>query len=272
MGKVIIIASGKGGTGKTTLTANLAAALALQKKSVIAVDLDMGLRNLDVALGMESSIVFDIADVVEGYAELDDALIKDSRFESLFFIPAPQTRSSISLERDSEADIWRSLWERLAERFDYCLIDAPAGVDGGFIYGAYGADCAIIVTHAETAALRDADRVISLLEDKGIDDIRLVINRIRPELIERGIMPDIDRCLDMLRVPLLGIIPDDLELTLCSLKGELAVNAQNSAAAAAIESIARRITGEHVPVTDFERAQRTSIWKRLRGFLGFGKE
>lgn len=267
MGKVIIIASGKGGTGKTTLSANLGAALSLRDKSVVVVDMDMGLRNLDVALGLESSIVYDVADIIEGSAEIDDALIKVPDYESLFLIPSSQTRDASSLVNEDMEAAWRALWERLSERFDYCLIDAPAGIEGGFKYGMYGADGAIIVTLAETAALRDADRVIDILEDNGIEDIRLVINRIRPEMIEKGIMMNVDRCIEMLEIPILGIVGDDIELTVSSLKGELAVMNENSIAGCAFKNIAARIMGEEVPIMEFEDEKRSGILARLKRLL-----
>ncbi len=266
MGKVIVIASGKGGTGKTTLTANLGAALALRGKSVVVVDMDMGLRNLDVALGLESSIVYDIADIIEGNVSLDDALIKDSSYESLFFIPSPQTRDASSVAPEDSEQQWEELWGRLADRFDFCLVDAPAGIEGGFKYALYGAESAIIVTLAETAALRDADRVIDILEDKEIEDIRLVINRIRPEMIEKGIMMNIDRCIEMLEIPILGIVGDDIELTASSLKGELAVNNEHSIAGCAFKNIASRILGEDVPIMDFKNEKR-GIMERLKKLL-----
>lgn len=267
MGKVIIIASGKGGTGKTTATANIGAALALNGKGVVVVDMDMGLRNLDVALGLESSIVYDVADIIEGAAEIDDALIKAPAYDSLFFIPSSQTRDASSLNVEDTEQVWKGLWERLSERFDYCLIDAPAGIEGGFKYGLYGADSAIIVTLAETAALRDADRVIDILEDNEIEDMRLVINRIRPEMIEKGIMMNIDRCIEMLEIPILGIVGDDIELTVSSLKGELAVNNENSIAGQAFKNIAARILGEEVPIMEFKDDKKTGIMERLRKLL-----
>ncbi|MDO5398807.1 MAG: AAA family ATPase [bacterium] len=341
MGKVIVIASGKGGTGKTTLTANLGAALSKKEKSVVVVDMDMGLRNLDVALGLESSIVYDVADVIEGTCTLDDALIKHSSFDSLFFIPAPQTRDASSIGTsvialntpsepehkhedfhepaklsDSEADetaanrndnrnedeydsdekddqdntdentdefkaaeekdskepvtleqIWRDFWTRLAERFDYCIIDSPAGIEGGFKYAVYGADEAIIVTLAETAALRDADRVVDVFEDAGIEDVHLVINRIRPDMITKGIMMNIDTCIEMLEIPILGIIGDDEELISSSLKGELAVNNELSHAGTAIRNIAARILGDDVPIMEFKDNSRKSIWDRIKSIF-----
>lgn len=264
MGKVIIVASGKGGTGKTTVTANLGAALAMRNNSVVVVDMDMGLRNLDVALGLESNIVYDVADIVEGNAQLEDALIKDPLYESLYFIPSPQTRDASSVTVEDSEETWRKLWERLAERFDYCIIDAPAGIEGGFKFAMYGADEAIIVTLPETAALRDADRVVDILEVNGTENIRLIINRIRPEMIEKGIMMNIDSCIEMLGIPILGIVGDDIELTASSLKGELAVNNPKSIAGVAFGNVAARILGEDVPIMEFKGDEKKNILKRLK--------
>jgi septum site-determining protein MinD len=220
----------------------------MRGKLTVLVDMDMGLRNLDVALGLESSVVYDVSDVIEGSCTLEEALVKDTRYENLFFIPAPQTKdaSSLSVEDTSE------FWERLSQRFDYCLIDAPAGIDGGFKYGMQGADAAIVVTIPETAALRDADRVISVLEDNGIEDIRLVINKVRPDMIEKGIMMNVDDCVDMLGVPILGIVGDDEQVIVSSLKGQIASVEGNSKAGQAFYNIALRIMGEDVPIMDFD--------------------
>lgn len=267
MGKAVIIASGKGGTGKTTLTANLGAALALRGMSVVVVDMDMGLRNLDVALGLESNIVYDIADVIEETCTLDDALIKHHAFDSLFFLPSPQTRDASSVAGEDQEEKWKNFWNRLTERFDFCLMDSPAGIEGGFKYALYGARQAIVITLAETAALRDADRVIDVLEDSGIDDIRLVINRIRPDMINMGIMMDIDTCIEMLGIPIFGIVGDDTELISSALKGELAVMNDSSEAGCAFKNIAARMLGEEVPVMEFKEETKRGIWERIKALI-----
>lgn len=263
MGKVIMSASGKGGTGKTTFAANIGAALAMRGKLTVLVDMDMGLRNLDVALGLESSIVYDVSDVLDGSCSLDEALIKDNRYENLYFIPAPQTKdaSSVSAEKVEE------LWKRLSERFDFCIADAPAGLEGGFKYALSGADEAVIVTVPETAALRDADRVISVMEDFGTENIRLVLNRIRPDMIERGIMMNIDDCMDILQIPILGIVCEDEQLTISALKGEMAVSNPNSKAGKAFLNIADRILGNDVPIMDMEN-KKAGFFERLKLLFG----
>lgn len=258
MGEVIVVASGKGGTGKTTAAANIGAALASAGKLTVLVDMDMGLRNLDVALGLESDIVYDVSDIIDGTCTVDEVLIKDARYENLYFIPAPQTRDASGLDGEK----FESLWENLRNRFDYCIIDAPAGIDGGFAYALLGADRGIIVTLPETAALRDADRVISIFEDNGVKDVRLIINRVRVDMINQGIMMNVDDCMDILSIPIIGIVPDDVELLISGLKGEIAVSNPQSRAGKAFSNVARRITGEAVPIMDFD--EKEGILKRLK--------
>ncbi len=258
MGEIILIASGKGGTGKTTAAANIGTALAKSGKLTALVDMDMGLRNLDVALGLENEAVYDVLDIIDGACSVDDALIKDLRCENLYFIPAPQTRAAADLDESK----FTALWDTLRNRFDYCIIDAPAGIDGGFYYAMPGADRAVIVTVPETAALRDADRVISILEDSGISDIRLVINHVRVDMINQGIMMNIDDCMDILSIPIIGIVPDDTELLISGLKGETAVSNPKSTAGMAFSNIAERIEGQNVPIMDFY--MKKGIFKRLR--------
>ena len=247
MGKVIMVASGKGGTGKTTAVANIGAALAMRGKLVLLADMDMGLRNLDIALGLESEVVYDISDVAAKRCSFDDALLRDGRFENLYFMPATQTRSSGIFDDESIEEI-RKL---LKNRFDFCIIDAPAGMDDGFDYAAACADEVIIVTTPETTALRDADRAVSILEEKEKTEIRLIINRVRSDLISRGIMRNVDDCVDILSIPVLGIIPDDPELFISSLKGEPAVLNNDSTARQAFLNISGRILGENIPIMDF---------------------
>lgn len=252
MGKVITIASGKGGTGKTTAAANLGAALAMRcgqdGRMVALADMDLGLRNLDIALGLESSIVYDSADVINGSCTLDEALIKDTRYENLYFIPALQTAAGRIFDEYGV----RKMWQQMKNRFDYCIIDAPAGVEGGFTYAAMCADSAVIVTMPEITALRDADRAITVLEDMGIKDIKLIINRVRPDMIERGVMMNVDDCVDMLGIPVIGIVPEDEELISAALNGTLAVSASDSDAGRVFANIAARIDGEKIPVMDFD--------------------
>ncbi len=262
MGKIIIIASGKGGTGKTTATANIGSALAArglaEDRKVVLVDMDMGLRNLDIALGLESDIVYDIADVIDGRCALDDAIVKDERYDNLYFVPAPQTRFVTSFAEDRVVRVW----EQLRNRFDVCIADAPAGTDGGFTYAAMCADAAVIVTTPELSALRDADRAISALEDMGVKDIRLIINRVRPDMIDRGVMMNMDDCVDMLQIPILGIVPEDERLIAASFGGTLAVSTKDSRAGRAFRNIAARLDGEQTLIMDME--ENKGFLKRIK--------
>ena len=258
MGKIILIASGKGGTGKTTAAANIGAALSASDKLTLVVDMDIGLRNLDIALGLESSVVYDICDVIEERCTLDEALIKDSGRDNLYVLSAPQTRLAADFDKAAFSDLWR----RLKDRFDYCVIDCPAGINGGFEHSLEGADTAVIVTTPEVSALRDADRVISVMEDSGIEDMRLVLNRVRPDLIHKGVMMNADDCVDMLGIGVLGIVPEDDELKIAALKGSLAVSDSNSRAGEAFSNIAGRILGKEIPIMDFDI--KTGFFGRLR--------
>lgn len=250
MGRVILTASGKGGTGKTTTAANVGAALSQRGSMTVLVDMDIGLRNLDLALGLESEIVYDAFDAIEGRCSFEDILIKHSRYDNLYFIAAPQTREAMDIDEEKLS----AFWERIRRRFDYAIVDAPAGIiGGGFDYACVGAEEAVIVTLAEVTALRDADRVISVLEKKGIRNIRLALNRIRPDMIHKGIMMNVDECMDMLGIPILGIIPEDECITRAALTGTLAVSDEYSAAGQAFGNIAGRICGEDIPIINMEK-------------------
>lgn len=249
MGKVILVASGKGGTGKTTTVANISAALALSGHLTVAVDMDMGLRNLDIALGLQNNIVYDICDVIDGNCTIDEAIIKHNEYENLYILSTPQTKKTNSFNEEKFLEIL----DRLKNRFEYCLIDAPAGMGEGFTYSLKGADSVIIVAVPENTSLRDADRVISEIDtDK---EIRLVLNRIRPDLIDKGIMMNVDDCVDMLSVPLLGIIAEDENMILSSLKGQLSISDITTKSGMAFSNITRRILGESVGIMDFRDKQ-----------------
>ena len=242
MGEVIVITSGKGGVGKTTTTANLGSALALRGKKVVLVDTDIGLRNLDVVMGLENRIVYDIVDVVEEKCKLRQALIKDKRFEQLFLLPAAQTRDKSAINEEQ----MRELTSKLKEEFDFVLIDCPAGIEQGFKNAICGADRAIVVTNAEISSIRDADRIIGLLEASEIKNPELVINRIRPAMVKKGEMMDVDDIVDLLSINLIGVVPDDEYIITQTNKGEPAVVNKKSPSGRAYTDIARRILGEHV--------------------------
>ncbi len=245
MGEVIVITSGKGGVGKTTTTANVGSALALRGKKVALVDTDIGLRNLDVVMGLENRIVYDIVDVVEEKCKLRQALIKDKRFEDLFLLPAAQTRDKSAVNEEQ----MKELIKNLKEEFDYILIDCPAGIEQGFKNAIAGANRAIVVTTAEISAIRDADRIIGLLEASDIKNPELVINRLRPNMVKKGEMMDVDDIVDLLSIDLIGVVPDDEFIITQTNKGEPVVTNHKAPSGKAYIEIARRILGENVEVT-----------------------
>ncbi|MFR3920351.1 MAG: septum site-determining protein MinD [Clostridia bacterium] len=245
MGEVIVVTSGKGGVGKTTTTANLGSALALKGKKVVLVDTDIGLRNLDVVMGLENRIVYDIVDVVEQKCKLRQALIKDKRFEQLFLLPAAQTRDKSAINEEQ----MKELTNKLKEEFDYILIDCPAGIEQGFKNAIAGADRAVVVTNAEISSIRDADRIIGLLEASEIRNPELIINRIRPNMVRKGEMMDVNDIVDLLSINLIGVVPDDEYIITQTNKGEPAVINKKAPSGKAYLEIARRILGENVDVT-----------------------
>jgi len=254
MGEVIVITSGKGGVGKTTTTANLGSALALEGKKVVLVDTDIGLRNLDVVMGLENRIVYDIVDVVEEKCKLRQALIKDKRFEELFLLPAAQTRDKSAVNEEQMKD----LISKLKEDFDYILIDCPAGIEQGFKNAIAGANRAIVVTTAEISAIRDADRIIGLLESSEIKNPELIVNRLRPEMVKKGEMMDVDDIVDLLSIDLIGVIPDDEYIITQTNKGEPVISNKKAPSGKAYLEIAKRILGENIEVT---------IPKNEKGFI-----
>ena len=238
LGRAIVITSGKGGVGKTTTTANLGSALAAMGKSVVLVDADVGLRNLDIVLGLENRVRFHLLDVIEGKADLDDALVRDKRNERLHLLAAAQARE----KEDVDGAEMKRLIGRLRERFEYVLIDSPAGIETGFRNAVIGAQHAIIVCTPEVSAVRDADRVVGLLP--GDWSPELIVNRLRPALVRRGKMLSVEDVNAILRLPLLGVIPDEPGVIVASNKGEpLALDA-SSAIGAAYRSIAARLSGD----------------------------
>ena len=245
MGEVIVITSGKGGVGKTTTTANLGAALALKGKKVALIDTDIGLRNLDVVMGLENRIVYDIVDVVEEKCKLRQALIKDKRFKDLFLLPAAQTRDKSAVNEEQ----MRDLIGKLKEEFDYILIDCPAGIEQGFKNAIAGADRAIVVTTAEISSIRDADRIIGLLEAAEIRSPELVINRVRPNMIRKGEMMDADEIVNLLSIDLIGIVPDDEYIITQTNKGEPVIQNRKAPSGKAYLEIAKRVLGENIEVT-----------------------
>ena len=264
MGEAIVVTSGKGGVGKTTTSANLGTALALLGNKVCMVDTDIGLRNLDVVMGLENRIIYDLIDVAEGRCRANQALVKDKRFDELYMLPAAQTKD----KNDISPEQVRQIIEQLKPDFDYIVIDCPAGIEQGFRNAVAGADKAIIVTTPENAAVRDADRVIGLLEKTNIDSPKLIINRIRPKLLGSGDMLEIEDICQVLAIDLIGIVPDDEQVTRAANSGEPTVMNPASQAAIAYRNIARRILGETVPLMSLDR--KTGVFGRVKKFLGMG--
>lgn len=258
--RVIVITSGKGGVGKTTTTANLAVALARGGHKVVALDGDVGLRNLDVIMGLENRIVYTLVDVIEGNCRLNQAMIKDKRLDNLYMIPTAQSRTKDAVT----AEQMISVCDNLREDFDYVLIDSPAGIEAGFRNAAAGADEALVITTPEVSAVRDADRIIGLLESLEKAPIRLIINRIKPDMVERGDMLDVQDVLDILAIDLVGIIPDDESIVISSNKGEPLTLTGESKAAIAFGNIANRLTGKEVPFMEL-KAERGGFLNRLFG-------
>lgn len=246
MGEAIVVTSGKGGVGKTTTTANIGTALAAMGKRVVVVDGDTGLRNLDVLMGLENRIIYTLLDVLEEKCKLKQALIKDKRFSNLCLLPTAQTRD----KDDVDTRKMYELINKLKEDFDYVIIDCPAGIEKGFENAIAAADRAIIVVNPELTSVRDADRVIGKLDAKGLDRHELVVNRINYEMIRRGDMLDVEDIIDNLAIKLIGIVPDDKNITISTNKGEPIVLDEKSESGRAFKDIARRITGEEVPYSE----------------------
>lgn len=241
--KVVTVTSGKGGVGKTTATANLGAALANLGCKVVCIDGDIGLRNLDVVLGLENRIVYDLVDVVEGRCRLRQAMIRDKRLPELYLIPAAQTRDKNAI---SPSDMVR-LTDDLRPEFDWILIDSPAGIERGFRNAVAPADMVVVVTNPEVSAVRDADRIIGLVEAEEKGPARLVINRIKPEMVKRGDMLAVEDVLELLAVELIGMVPDDETVLMSTNRGAPVALDGRSRAGLAFRNIARRLRGEEVP-------------------------
>ncbi len=265
MSEVIVVTSGKGGVGKTTVTANIGCGLAMLGHKVVLVDADTGLRNLDVVLGMENRIVFDLTDVIEEKCRLRQALIKDRRFEELFMLPTAQTKDKSAVT----AKDMQNICAQLREHFDYVIIDCPAGIEQGFQSAVAGAEKAIVVTVPEVAAVRDADRVVGLLEAKAeIHDPKLIINRLRVQMVQRGDMMTLEDMHDILGLELLGVIPDDERVVVATNRGEPVVTDEDSISGRAFRHIVRRMLGEPVPLMNFDH--REGFLSRLRKIMGLG--
>lgn len=264
--RVLTVTSGKGGVGKTTIAANLGVALAMQGQRVVVIDADVGLRNMDVMLGLENRIVYDLVDVIEGRCRLRQAMVRDKRLSELFLLPAAQTRDKSAVQ---PADMVR-ICDGLREQHDLILIDSPAGIEQGFRYAVAPADGILIVTNPEVSAVRDADRVIGLIEAEEKGPARLIINRIKPTLVRRGEMLSVADVVELLAIDLIGIVPEDQAILIAANRGQpLAFSSNSSLAGQAFHNIARRILGEDVP---FPTLREPSVLKRIFGLVRFGED
>ncbi|NLL37791.1 MAG: septum site-determining protein MinD [Fretibacterium sp.] len=257
-GRAIVVTSGKGGVGKTTSTANIAVALARAGKKVVAIDADIGLRNLDVVMGLENRVVYTFIDVIEENCKLNQALVRDKRVDNLFLLPAAQTRTKDAVGPEQMV----ALCDQLRPDFDFILLDCPAGIEGGFKNASAGADEALVVTTPEVPSVRDADRIIGMLESMGKSPIRLIINRFRANMVQDGDMLDQEDILDILSVKLIGIVPEDDSVIKSSNRGEPLTFGYNSPAAQAYSNIAARLQGQEVPLMKWDTG---SSWNLLDG-------
>lgn len=259
-GRVIVITSGKGGVGKTTTSANIGTALAKEGYKVVLIDTDLGLRNLDLLLGLENRIVYTIVDVIEERCKLKQALVKDKKNPNLSLLAAAQTRDKSAVN----AEQLKEICDKLKEKNDYVLVDCPAGIEQGFQNAIAGASEAIVVTTPEMSAIRDADRIIGLINTKEeITSTRLLLNRVRPNLIKNNEMMSVDDVVGILEIPLLGIIPEDTGIITSTNKGEPIVNDESSLAGQAYRNVAKRILGEEVPFLDLDEPK--GLMAKIKG-------
>jgi septum site-determining protein MinD len=263
LGRTIVVTSGKGGVGKTTTTANLGTALADAGKNVVVVDADVGLRNLDVVLGLENRVHKHLLDVIEGKGTLDEALVRDRARRNLNLLPAAQNRE----KDDVPTDGMIALVNDLAARFDYVLIDSPAGIEKGFRNAVAGAKEAIIVTTPEVSAVRDADRIIGLLPPDV--EAKLIVNRVRPALVKKGTMMSVADVVEILRLELLGVVPDEKDIIIATNRGTPVIDIEGSQTGAAFRRIARRLLGEQVPIPPMTAPE--GFVARLKSSLGLSK-
>ncbi|WP_456411229.1 septum site-determining protein MinD [Oceanithermus sp.] len=263
--RAIVVTSGKGGVGKTTTTANVGASLAREGEKVAVIDVDVGLRNLDVVMGLEGRVVFDLIDVLEGRCKMRQALIRDKRVENLYLLPASQTKDKDALD----PKIFRAVVKHLLEDegFDRVLIDSPAGIERGFQTAAAPAEGALVVVNPEVSSVRDADRIIGMLEAQGVGENRLIVNRLRPKMVKRGDMLGVDDVQEILGLPLIGIVPEDEAILVSTNVGEpIVIRKERTAAGEEFRNIARRIRGEDVPFPDLDPA--SGFWGTVRKIFG----
>ena len=263
-GKVITITSGKGGVGKTTTAANLGVALASMGEKVVCIDSDIGLRNLDVVLGLENRIVYDLVDAIEGRCRVSQAMIRDKRIETLYLIPAAQTRDKNAV---SPSDMIK-LCDNLREELDWIIIDSPAGIERGFRNAIAPADEVLVVTNPEVSAVRDADRIIGLVEAEERGPAKLVINRLKSAMVKRGDMLSAEDVVELLAIPLIGIVPEDENVIISTNQGQPIALNEKSLAGRSFVNIAKRVKGEEVPWLDLDVKE--GIFNRLGKIISGG--
>ncbi len=263
-GRVVTVTSGKGGVGKTTTTANLGIALASMGNKVVCIDSDIGLRNLDVVMGLENRIVYDLVDVVEGQCRTSQAMIRDKRFETLYLIPAAQTRDKNAV---SPSDMIK-LCDSLREEMDWIIIDSPAGIERGFRNALAPADEVLVITNPEVSAVRDADRIIGLVEAEEKGPVKLIINRLNPSMVKRGDMLSVEDVVELLAVPLIGIVPEDESVLVSTNHGQPVVMNEKSRAGRSFLDIAKRLKGEEVPWMDLD--EKEGFFNRLGKLISGG--
>lgn len=260
MCEVIVVTSGKGGVGKTTTSANVGTGLAKMGKKVCLIDTDIGLRNLDVVMGLENRIVYNLVDVVEGNCRVKQALIRDKRYPGLYLMPSAQTKDKSSVTPGQMIKVI----EGLKEQFDYIILDCPAGIEQGFQNAIAGADRALVVTTPEVSAIRDADRIVGLLEANSFQKIDLIINRLRPDMVKRGDMMSSSDVVDILAIPLIGIVPDDENVVISTNQGEPLVGS-DTPAGHSYQNICQRVMGKEIPFYNMEKT--ISFWTRVTGIF-----
>ena len=268
MGTIITVTSGKGGVGKSTTTANLAVGIANLGKKVVAIDFDIGLRNLDMILGLENRIVYDVVDVMEERCNLSQALINDKKSKSLYFLPASQTKDKDVLERDKVKKLLLSL----KEEFDVVLLDSPAGIESGFEHSIFLADRALIVSTPDVSSVRDADRVIGIIDAKSEKakegkevEKHVIINRIKPDMVEAGHMLSTEDVLSILALPLIGVVPDDEDIIGSTNMGDPIINKENSMAADSYRRISKRVLGEEIEFLDLKAKK--GFFRAIKGIF-----
>ncbi len=262
MSEVIVVTSGKGGVGKTTTSANIGTGLAVLGKKVVLIDADIGLRNLDVVMGLENRIVYNLIDVVEGNCKISQGLIKDKKNPNLYLLPAAQTRDKDAVTPEQMVELCNTL----RKDYDYVIIDCPAGIEQGFKNAIAAADRALVVTTPEISAIRDADRIIGLLEANEIRDIRLVVNRIRFDMVKRGDMMGIDDVIEILAIDLIGVMPDDENIVISTNTGEPIAADNSTVPGKAYMNMCKRIIGEEVPYLDLDTP--TGFFNKLKTMMG----